>query len=66
MTLKKMLIGAGTGALAAAVVDLHAFLKWRSWQEAVAYNWSVASMRWAIGAVTGALSAAGLSSVVSE
>ena len=52
--------GALSGLVAAATVDLHAFLGWKSVQEAATYNWSTAIFRWAQGAVTGALAAAGV------
>ena len=51
--------GALTGAGAAAFVDVRAFLAWKSVHDAVVYNWSTAVLRWAQGAVTGALAGAG-------
>ena len=51
--------GAMTGAAAAAVVDIHAFLTWKSVQDALTYSWSTAALRWMQGAVTGALAGAG-------
>ena len=52
--------GALSGLVAAAIVDVHAFLRWRSVQEATAFDWHTAVLRWAQGAVGGALTAAGL------
>ena len=34
--------GAASGIIAAAVVDVHAFLMWRKIQEAIAYDWGTA------------------------
>lgn len=56
--------GALQGALAAATVDLLAFRKWSSWDDAAKYDWSVASWRWLQGAMTGLMAAAGLNAVV--
>ncbi len=56
--------GAASGALAAAVVDVHAFLTWKRVQDVVAYDWRTAAFRWAQGAVTGALAAAGLGALI--
>lgn len=52
--------GAISGVLAAAVVDIHAFLSWHSFGEVKTYNWGTASFRWIQGAITGALAATGL------
>lgn len=52
--------GAISGLMAAAVVDLHAFRSWHSFQDARAYDWGVASWRWFQGAITGALAALGM------
>ena len=51
--------GAIAGVGAAAVVDLHAFLSWKRVQDALTYDWGTAILRWAQGAVTGALAGAG-------
>lgn len=40
--------GGFTGAL---MVDILAFRSWKSWNDAATYSWSVASLRWAQGAV---------------
>jgi hypothetical protein len=52
--------GALSGALAAAVVDFHAFTTWKSFHDAATYNWSTASWRWLQGAITGALVGGGM------
>jgi hypothetical protein len=52
--------GAIAGALAAAVVDFHAFRSWKAWHDVTDYNWSTASFRWFSGAVIGAVTALGL------
>lgn len=51
--------GALTGLWAAFFVDLLAFLKWKSWDEAAAFQIKVAALRWAQGAISGALAGAG-------
>ena len=56
--------GAISGLLAAAVVDLHAFMRWKNVHDAVTYDWNTALLRWAQGLATGALSAAGLGMVL--
>ena len=56
--------GIVTGAISAALVDLSAFRAWRTWDEAIRYDWRMASWRWAQGAVLGALGAAGYDAVV--
>lgn len=56
--------GAVTGVIAAAVVDLHAFLTWHSVQEVVTYRWGTAAFRWVQGAVTGAITGAGFGAMV--
>lgn len=55
--------GALAGALAAALIDFNAFRAWKTWQDAAAYSWSTATWRWVQGAVTGALTAAGIGAV---
>jgi hypothetical protein len=56
--------GAVSGFLSAAVVDFHAMSKFNGWTDFAAYNWSVATFRWAMGIVTGALSGMGLGAMV--
>lgn len=56
--------GAVSGALAAAVVDLHAFLTWKSVMDVKAYQWGTAAFRWLQGAITGAISGAGLGAML--
>lgn len=52
--------GAVSGLLAAAVVDFHAFLGWKSFDDTTKYDWKTATFRWFQGAVAGAVAAAGL------
>lgn len=52
--------GAVSGVLAAAVVDVHAFQRFKNKQEFASYDWGTAGLRWFQGAITGALTAAGL------
>lgn len=56
----KYVAGALAGFIAAAVVDINAFRTWKSVDEALAYNWRVASWRWLQGAISGVLMAAGI------
>lgn len=55
--------GAISGILAAAVVDVHAFLTWKRFQDVATYDWGTAVFRWVQGAVAGALTAAGMHSL---
>lgn len=57
--------GAISGAAAAAVVDLHAFLTWKSFREVQTYQWDTAAFRWLQGAVTGAITGAGFGAFMS-
>lgn len=52
--------GAIAGLVAAATVDLHAFMTWKSVSDVKTYNWSTAALRWFQGIVTGAITGAGL------
>ena len=56
--------GAVQGFMAAAVVDVLAFRKWQRWEDAVVYDWRVASWRWVQGTITGALVAFGVQGVL--
>lgn len=56
--------GALSGFLSAAAVDFHALLKFNGWKDVKGYDWSVASWRWVVGTVTGALSGAGFSAMI--
>lgn len=51
--------GALSGVLTAALIDYQAFRSWKSFQEAMAYDWGKASFRWLQGAVAGVIAAAG-------
>lgn len=56
--------GAISGVIAAATVDLHAFLQWQSFYEVTQYRWSLAAFRWLQGAVTGAIGGSGYSALL--
>jgi hypothetical protein len=56
--------GAVSGLVSAAAVDLQAFRSWKSFSDAVSYNWRVAAWRWLQGAILGALGAAGYGAMV--
>ena len=51
------------GAVAAAGVDYHAFLTWKSFGDVKSYQWSVASFRWLQGAIIGALTTASIAGI---
>ncbi len=53
--------GALSGAVSAALIDFNAFRAWKSYRDAVAYDWPTAIWRWFQGAVAGAVTAAGFS-----
>lgn len=55
-----LVAGMFTGILSAAAVDIAAFRSWKSHEEAMSYDWRVATWRWFQGAVVGVLSAAGM------
>lgn len=55
--------GALTGALTAASVDYAAFRAWKSFQDAVTYDWKTALFRWVQGAIVGALTAVGFAAL---
>ena len=57
--------GALSGAVAAAVVDIHAFLTWKSFDQFRTYDWGTAGLRWFQGAFSGAVSGAGYGMLVS-
>lgn len=52
--------GALVGWATAAKQDYAAFKTWKSFQDAMHYNWSVAVWRWIEGAITGAALGGGL------
>ena len=56
--------GAVAGIGAAALVDYAAFRSWKSYQDALQYDWGVALWRWFQGGVGGALTALGYAVVV--
>lgn len=53
-----------SGALAAAAVDIHAFLTWKSADDARTFDWGTAAFRWAQGAIAGLLGYLGVTGVV--
>jgi len=53
--------GALSGWGAAALADYQTFRGWKSVDEALAYGWGLAFWRWFQGAITGALTGAGIS-----
>ena len=57
--------GAVAGLLSAAVVDLHAFLTWKSVSDVKSYSWSTALLRWGQGVIVGGLTGAGYGAVIS-
>ena len=52
--------GALAGFLAAAYIDYLAFKSWKTAEEARAYKWDTAILRWAQGLIVGGVSASGL------
>lgn len=56
--------GAVTGWLAAAAVDFQAFRTWKSFHDVAVYQWNIAAWRWLQGAIVGAVTAAGLGTIV--
>jgi len=56
----KYIAGALAGFIAAALVDFNAFRTWKSVDDAMRYDWKLAGWRWAQGAISGALVAAGI------
>ena len=57
---KALVVGAVTGFVSALLVDLN---NWRMAPEGQVFNWKKAAIHWATGAVSGAMAAAGLSTV---
>ena len=59
----RLVQGALAGALGAAAVDLAAARKWKSFDEAQAYDWRLAAFRVGYGAITGMCSVVGLGGI---
>lgn len=57
-------VGLLGGLVAAIKADHEAFRKWNSWQDVRSFDWNVASYRYARGAMLGALTGAGIGSVL--
>lgn len=58
-----ILHGALAGLLGAAAADFHAFMQWKTWNEASQFAWGVALIRWTAGGILGAASAAGFAAL---
>ncbi len=59
MNWAKIGLDALKGALVAAAVDFGAFKKWKSFDDALKYEWGLAIWRWFQGAVVGVAVGAG-------
>ena len=57
MNYKAIIGGAASGFIAAVLVDIHA---WTKADPALPFDWGIAVKRWLAGAVSGALTGAGL------
>jgi hypothetical protein len=55
----KLVQGALSGLLAAIVVDIHAFIKWRDYDHFAEFNYKLMLVRWLQGIVSGAVLALG-------
>jgi hypothetical protein len=55
-----ILAGALSGLISAAKLDFDAFRRWKSFDEALSYNWGIALWRWLQGGIIGAVTGAGL------
>jgi heme A synthase len=55
--------GAISGFVAAAIVDLHAFMTFKSPNDVKQYAWGTAVLRWTQGLIGGAVSAWGLGAI---
>lgn len=55
----KLVQGALSGLLAAMVVDIHAFSKWRDYNQFAEFSYKLMLVRWLQGAISGALLALG-------
>lgn len=52
--------GALAGLISAAAIDFQAFRKWKSFDDALHYDWGIAVWRWVQGAVLGAFAGANI------
>lgn len=64
--IKRYLMLALTGALAAAWTDFDAFKKFKSWKDLVGFDWGLASFRWFKGAILGVIGASGWNAMWGE
>lgn len=62
-TLTKIAYASAAGAVAAIVTDLHSFINARKADPKATYDWGLAAARWALGALTGAATGAGIAGV---
>lgn len=63
MNWTKIGLDALRGLVPAAMIDLAAFRRWKSFDEAVSYDWGLAAWRWFQGAVVGIAMGFGLGGV---
>jgi hypothetical protein len=57
---------AALGALGGAAADLHVFFGYKGWGQLRQFDWSTATYRWFIGAMSGILMASGHAALVSQ
>ena len=60
MDWKKIIAGATSGLVAAFLIDVHA---WQSDASGSKFDWGLAIRRWITGAISGGMTAAGLTQV---
>jgi hypothetical protein len=60
----KTFAGALAGLTSAMIVDIGAFRGWKKWQDALTYDWGIASFRWFQGVVIGAITGAGYGALI--
>jgi len=53
--------GAVSGLVAAMIVDVHAFMRFKSKNDVASYDWGTALLRWGQGLLGGAFTALGMS-----
>lgn len=56
---RRVALAALAGWVAAAAVDLHSFMRWKSINEAATYDYQTMLLRWSQGLIGGALTGAG-------
>ena len=60
----KLFAGALAGLTSAMIVDVGAFRGWKKWQDALTYDWGIATFRWFQGIVIGGLTGLGYGSII--